>query len=124
MLLNRSDIRDNGDKALLVIVNKELGNPGKETPYDAARFHWKVDMQKVIGRIILVSYYREIIEVLIADEWLPATKEHFPEFTDELTSDKFGFVGGLADEDTRSYYIGRRLGDDIRSYGRGFMYLP
>lgn len=124
MLLNRSDIRDNGDKALLVIVNNELGKPGKETPYNAARFHWKINVQKALDRIILVSVDRKIVEVLIADEWLPATREHFPEFTNALTSDKFGFVGGLAYEDTRSYYIGRRLGDDIRSYGSGFMYLP
>ncbi len=91
MLLNKSDIRHS---ALMVIVNKELGKVGKETPYDAARFAWKVDRRKAEDiEIILVSYHRKIIEVLIADEWLPATREHFPEFTDELTSDKLGFVG-------------------------------
>ena len=121
MLLNRPDVRDS---AIMVVVNRQLGKPGKETPYDAARFAWRVDRRKAEGRIILVSYYRTIIEVLIADEWLPATREHFPEFTDELTSDRSGFVGGLADDETRRYYIGRRTGDDIRMYGGGVRYLP
>jgi hypothetical protein len=119
VLLNRSDIRD---PALLVIVNNQYGKPGKETFYNAARFAWKVDIQKVIGRIILVSYYREIKEVLRVDEWLPA-REICPDCTDELT-DRFGFIGRRADEEIRRYYKDRRLGDDIRSYGQGFMYLP
>ena len=122
MLLNKADMKH---CALMVVVNNELYKPGKETPYDAARFAWPVDPRKVEKRkIVLVSYNRNIIEVLFVDEWLPATKEHFPEFTNEIESDRFGFVGRQANDEIRNYYIGRRTGEDVRCYGRSFRYLP
>ncbi|MYC13759.1 MAG: hypothetical protein F4Y39_08540 [Gemmatimonadetes bacterium] len=122
MLLNKADMKH---CALMVVVNNELYKPGKETPYDAARFAWPVNLRRAEKvEIVLVSYHRSIIEVFFVDEWLPATKEHFPEFTNEIESNRFGFVGRLADEEIRKYYTGRRTGDDVRCHGSGFRYLP
>ena len=64
-----------------------------------------------------------IVGVLVADRWHPATKEHFPELSDDREG-RYGFVGELLNEDSEiihqrilNKYLRKRLPDNYRKRG-------
>ena len=121
MLLRRSDI---ADPTLIVIISR-YWDEDPATLYDRTRFAWKFswrERQKAEGvEVILASYKREIVGAFTADEWLPATAENFPSLGNE--PDRYGFNGRVADPETQNLYVGRRVSEELRSYGRSFMFI-
>ncbi len=121
MLLRRSDI---GDPTLIVIISR-YWDEDPATLYDRTRFAWKFSARERYRarqvEVILASYKREIVGAFTADEWLPATAENCPGLGNE--PDRYCFNGRVARPDIRNRYIGRRVSDELRSYGRSFMFV-
>lgn len=93
-----------GDE-LIVNVNR-LGTA--RTPYDAARFAWRLDPRKAErARVVLAVEHGVVIGVLIADRWLPATAENFPGF--EPMPGRWGFVGSNAPSEVALPYLRHKL---------------
>ena len=100
-------------RAIIINVNRSAT---ETSLYDATRYAWKVDAKKA-GRaeIVVAVRYGLIIAVFIAEQWLPATAEHFPRR--EPVPGRFGFVGREAPDEIRRMYIGKRLPDQFRKQG-------
>lgn len=98
-----------GDE-LIVNVNR-LGS--SRSPYDAARFAWRLDPKKAErARVVLAVEHGIVIGVLIAERWLPATAENFPGF--ESMPGRWGFVGRNAPPDVASAYLRHKLPADMQ----------
>ena len=121
MLLRRSDI---GDPTLIVIISR-YWDEDPATLYDRTRFAWPFSWRErqraERAEVILASYKREIVGAFTADEWLPATAENFPGLGNE--PDRYGFNGREADPEIQNLYVGRRVSEELRSYGRSFMFV-
>ncbi len=121
MMLRRSDI----EHPTLIVIISRYWDEDPATLYDRTRFAWKFswrERQKAEGaEVILASYKREIVGAFTADEWLPATAENCPSLGNE--PDRYGFNGREAEPEIQNLYVGRRTSDELRSYGRSFMFV-
>ena len=95
-------------KGLLVNV---VQSTRKRTPYDAARFSWPLRLDRVTKEApyVFAVVDQQIVDVFKVNEWLPATKTNFPEFTAAQTSNKVGFIGHRADGDMLELYLDRSV---------------
>lgn len=101
-------------KALLISVNQSADE--RESLYDATRFAWKIDPEKAAqAEVVLATQRGLIIEAFVADEWLPATGENFPNHQD--VPGRFGFHGRQAPSELRDRYVGKRVPDEFRRRG-------
>jgi len=100
-------------RAVIINVNRSA----LETSlYDATRYAWKISVKKAARAEIIVAVRSGlVVEVFVADDWLPASAENFPGH--ESIPGRFGFVGKVAQDETRRQYIGKRLPDEYRKKG-------
>lgn len=71
-------------------------------------------MLAVRGRLIIGGF--------VADQWLPATQENFPDF--EVTDEsRYGFIGRPAPNNIVHLYGHKRVPDAYRFYGASFRYV-
>ena len=121
MLLRRSDI----EHPTLIVIISRYWDEDLATLYDRTRFAWKFSWQERDRarrtEVILASYKREIVGAFFADEWLPATAENCPGLGNE--PDRYCFNGREADLEIQNLYVGRRVSEELRSYGRSFMFV-
>lgn len=121
MLLRRSDI----EHPTLIVIISRYWDEDPATLYDRTRFAWKFSARKrcraMRAEVTLASYKRKIVGAFTADEWLLATAENFPGLGNE--PDRYGFNGRVAGPDIRNRYIGGRVSEESRSYGRSFMFV-
>ncbi len=90
---------------LIVSVNR-LGTA--RTPYDAARFAWRLDRKKAErAKVVLATEHGIVIGVFVADQWLPAVPENFPGFNSMPT--RWGFVGHEAPQEVVQHYLRKKL---------------
>ena len=121
MLLRRSDI----EHPTLIVIISRYWDGNSATLYDRTRFAWKFSARERYRarqvEVILASYKRKIVGAFTADEWLPATAENFPGLGNE--PDRYGFNGCEADPEIQNLYVGRRVSEELRSYGRSFLFV-
>ena len=121
MLLRRSDI----EHPTLIVIISRYWDEDPATLYDRTRFAWKFSAREryraMRAEVILASYKRKIVGAFTADEWLPATAENCPGLGNE--PDRYCFNGRVAGHDILNRYIGRRVSEELRSYGRSFMFV-
>ena len=67
------------------------------------------------AEFVLATRFGIIIAAFVAEQWLPATIEHFP--GREPVDGRFGFVGGEAPDHIKRQYLGKRLPDLFRKPG-------
>jgi hypothetical protein len=100
-------------RAVIINVNRTAT---ESSLYEATRYAWKINTKKASrAEIIVAVRFGLIVAVFVADEWLPATIEHFPER--EPSPGRYGFIGSEASETLRRMYIGKRLPDEYRKQG-------
>jgi uncharacterized protein len=100
-------------RVVLINVNHTVS---ESSVYDAVRFAWKLNPKKAsLAEYVLAVEQGVIIDVFVAEKWLPADPNHFP--GRELIHDRFGFVGRQAPEDIRKQYVRRRTPDEMRKKG-------
>jgi uncharacterized protein len=99
-----------------------LGSPGRSiqidllSPYEAARFAWRVSRWRVEqAEVILAHRNGIIIGAFIAQAWLEATPAYFPGREDD--PGRLGFVGGDASPAISRLYLGKRLPDEYLKQG-------
>jgi hypothetical protein len=51
----------------------------------------------------------------VADDWLPATPENFPDR--ESVPGRLGFIGREADDEIKRHYLRKRVPDEYRKQG-------
>ncbi len=101
--------------AVLITVNKSVLE--RERVYDAVRYAWKLDPKKARQTELVLAVERGlIIGVFIADDWRPATPEHFPGTSVERVG-RWGFIGREAPEGIARQYLRHRLPDWMRKPG-------
>ena len=113
-------------RALIIKINQQYqtGASVKEL-YETTRYAWKIDKSRTEkAQVILAIYLGEIKAAFIADEWLEATTENFPD-KDPMPG-RFGFIGREASSDIRELYVGKRVPDKYISSGAAnpIAYLP
>jgi hypothetical protein len=110
------------DSVMLINVNK---SSEEQCLYDAVRYAWKVSL-KSAGKCkyVLAVTRGLIIGVFKVMEWLPATKNNFPDlfYVGNGTSEgRYGFIG---DDDVpgevRLRYMHKRVPDEYRKRGAAF----
>jgi hypothetical protein len=106
---------------VLISVNR---TSDEQETYDAVRYSWKIDPDKAVKCDYVLAVRRGlIIGAFKAKEWLPATKENFPEFP-ALDANRtgpregrYGFRGEEAPETIRKLYLQKRLPESLRKRG-------
>ena len=100
-------------RAVIINVNRSAAN---RSLYDATRYAWKISCKKAArAEIVLAVRFGVIVGVFVAEKWLPATPEHFPER--EAAPGRYGFVGAEASEAIKRMYVGKSLPDEFRKPG-------
>lgn len=100
-------------KALLISVNRSATDMSL---YEATRHAWKIGIAKARkAEVVLSTRQGLIVGAFIADEWLPATAENFPDR--EPRPGRVGFVGKPAPDALSQMYVGKRVPDEYRKPG-------
>jgi uncharacterized protein len=100
-------------KALLINVYKSAA---QTSLYEATRYAWKIDPEKARqAEVVLATRSGLIVDAFVADEWLEATAENFPDHID--APKRFGFIGRRAPEEMRQLYIGKSVPSEYRKPG-------
>ena len=94
--------------------------------YDAVRYAWKIDRRRVDRgnyRLVLANWKGKIVGAYRPTEWLPATKDNFPDLLNAYPDffseapDRWGFVGECAEKAVRDYYVRKRVPEKYRRKG-------
>ncbi len=87
--------------------------------YDAVRFAWKVNVHRArTCKLVLANLRGLIVGAFRPTEWLPATAENFRDHPWEHSDpQRHGFVGREAEQDTRDYYVRKRVPPRYRRRG-------
>ena len=100
-------------RALLINVHRSAL---ESSLYEATRYAWKVSKAKATqAEVVLPTWHGVIRGAFVADEWLPAIPEHFPDRSP--VSGRLGFVGREAPPEVRKLYVGKRVPDEYRRRG-------
>jgi len=102
-------------KLLMVNISTNVANMSN---YDAARFAWRVNKDKVEE----VEYVLAVIKGIIVDafepkEWKKALRENFPEFIHPDMPNRYGFVGVDASMDIKELYVDKAVPEKYRKRG-------
>ena len=105
--------KDKNFTVLGVSLDKE------KSAYDAVHLAWRLDVDRAKrANYILAVEKGLIVDVLQAHEWLPATKENFPELNETIEG-RFGFHGESLSKnnEVRHKYQRKRLPEEYRKRG-------
>ena len=90
----------------------------RNTPYDAVRFAWKVNLKRAEGRLVLARLRGMIVGAYRPTKWLPATRENFSDMAKSYPHEGdfhmlsyYGFVGEDAEPEVWRRYVGKRVPD-------------
>lgn len=110
-------------RALMISVNRSSQD---NDLYDAVRFSWRVNPARA-GRseVILATVRGTVRGIYVADEWLRATRENFPDMplwdADEEAETaqrvRSVFRGRPAPSDLTRLYLGKQIPDELRKRG-------
>ena len=100
----------------------------RDDPYDAVRYAWKVNRNRVEQHKLVLARLRGlVVGAYRPTKWLPATRENFPDLANRY--DDFGeephllgFVGGRA-EDVWDDYVGKRVPERFPRFQNAIRYL-
>ncbi len=94
----------------------------REDPYDAVRYAWRVNLNRVGSyNLVLARVRGMVVGVYRPKEWLPAVTENFPDLARRYDisniPDRQGFVGQPAEPNTWDYYVRKRVPSKYRRKG-------
>jgi len=110
-------------KLVLISVNR-TGKVDQIDLYDAVRYSWKISPRRAEkADYVLAVIDGVIVGAFEADEWLPATKENFPEFTPAdrpwgIREGRWAFRGAEAPPEVKAAeYLNKRVPSEMRKRG-------
>ena len=114
----QTEVAEFRHRALLIKINQQYREGASvEELYEATRYCWKVSKSRAEkAEVILTVYQGEIKAAFIADEWLEATTENFPD-RGPGEPGRFGFNGHEASSDVQELYVGKRIPDRYKRRG-------
>lgn len=84
--------------------------------YEAIRHAWKLNPEKAAqADFVLAMQQGLVIGVFVAEQWLEASEENFPDKEEHLG--RYGFIGHEAPDDIQKLYLRTRLPDYMRKRG-------
>lgn len=94
----------------------------REDPYDAVRFAWRVNLNRVGSyKLVLARVRGMVVGAYRPKEWLPALTGNFPDLERRYDipnlPDRHGFVGEPAGQETWDYYVRKRVPGKYRRKG-------
>ncbi len=101
----------------------------RDDPYDAVRYAWKVNLNRVKQYNLVLARVRGlIVGAYRPQEWLPATRENFPELAkryNDITDMPHlrGFRQQEADQVAWDYYVGKRVPERFPRTQNAIRYL-
>jgi uncharacterized protein len=103
------------DNIILININRTASDMSL---YDATRFAWKISVSHAKkADYILATYRGMIVGAFIAENWLEANKQNFPDRYNERSVGRHAFEGKEADEKIQKKYVGKRVPDEYRKRG-------
>lgn len=94
-----------GLQLMFINVNHTADEKGV---YDAVRYAWKIDVDRAReADYVLAEQHGVVVGVFVADRWMEATKENFP--NEEGEPDRYGFEGEEAPDDVEKLFLGKIL---------------
>ena len=109
-------------KLILISVNR-TGKIAQISLYDAVRYSWKISPERAEkADYVLAVTDGEIVGAFEANEWLPATKDNFPEFSPAdrpwgIREGRWAFRGREAPVDVKALYLGKSVPKELRKRG-------
>ena len=111
-------------KERLMLISIGVSFYRMNSPYDAVRYAWKINRGRVERyKLVLASLKGMIVGAYRPTEWLPATKDNFPDLLNGYPDfyseapERYGFVGEPAETADWNYYVGKRVPDRYRPRG-------
>jgi uncharacterized protein len=108
---------DTRERLILISIAKTYFDPTKDL-YDAVRGCWVINPTRAGEYKLVLAHLRGLVVGAFRPQgdWLPATRANFPWLTEDEPR-RWGFVGVPADEQTRQYYVQKRVPDRYRKKG-------
>lgn len=101
-------------KALLISINRSAT---ERSLYSATKLAWRLNREKASSaEVVLPTIRGLIVGAFIADKWMEATKDNFPELDSDIPK-RYGFIGTEAPEDIKTYYVGKKIPERYRKKG-------
>jgi uncharacterized protein len=104
----------------VILINVNRSSEDQDL-LDAVRYAWRIAPLKARRFDYVLAVRRGlIIGAFTATEWLPATKENFPDFNRDgygPREGRYGFRGCEAPEDVKQLYLQKRVPDEHRKPG-------
>ena len=101
-------------RVMLISVNRTA--PVASSLYEATRYAWIVNKTRAEQAEVILSTVQGLIKgAFVADAWLEATAENFPER--EPVPGRLGFRGREAPVEIGRLYVGKRVPDEYRKRG-------
>lgn len=101
------------DKVLLINVNL---SQEERSLYHAVRYAWRLSPQRASeADYVLATFRGMIIGAFVAEEWLEATEENFPDFPP--VDSRWGFRGHLAPPEIQNRYVNKRVPPEYSKRG-------
>ena len=101
-------------KILMLAINRTALE--SSSVYEAVRYAWLVSLKKAQqAEFILAMQQGLVVGVFVAEQWLAANQENFPD--KEALPGRHGFIGREAPAKIQELYLRTRLPDHIRKRG-------
>jgi hypothetical protein len=96
------------EKLILININKVANIHDKQEVFKQTQLSWKISDKATSADYILSVYRGIIVGAFIAEKWLPATHENFPELVpkDKNLSKRKGFIGHFAPDHIWDKFVG------------------
>ena len=114
-ILERKDI---GENIIAIKINRSYrDNMTADELYEVTRGWWKLDIKRArLAEYVFSVCHGMIKEVYKLDGWLPAGSVPRTTLPDEVVpTDRFEFVGRIAEQGIRGKYIGKSLANLYRN---------
>ena len=96
-----------GDRILMLNVNVSAN--GDLDVYEAVRLSWRINTKCADQADYVLAVQHGFIKgVFVAEEWLAATEQNFPN-NDKIVAGRYGFRGAEAESDVVERYKGKRV---------------
>lgn len=103
-------------KVMLICVNRTAAETGLK---EATCYAWRVKKSRAEqAEVVLATVQGTIVGAFVADSWLEATVDNFPDR--EPVPGRFGFKGQEAPDDIKKLYVGKRVPDEFRKPGAAY----
>ncbi|PHO05312.1 hypothetical protein CSC82_03790 [Rhodobacteraceae bacterium 4F10] len=98
------------ESLVLINVNSLQETLNRTAIYDQVRYAWKINMTRAAKADYVLAVRRGVVVgAFVADDWLSATPENFPERPmSPLLPGRWGFVGREAPKDVWDRFVGSR----------------